>query len=199
MPVLATFGGTSLRNFGLGASSGSPSFPAIGDFESISTVTVGAGGQSSIEFTSIPQTYKHLQIRGIARAANADNFNDMRVRFNSDSGSNYAAHQMYGDGATPQSSNETSATNMFFIYSPAASSGASIFSPGIMDILDYTDTNKYKTQKSIHGSDRNGSGYSILRSGHWRSFSAITSITLFYPVGPSNFAQYSSFALYGLN
>jgi hypothetical protein len=198
MPVLATFGGTSLRNFGL--TSGTTSSAAVlGDFESISTVTVGAGGQSSIEFTSIPQTYKHLQIRGIARAANAADFNDMRVRFNSDSGSNYSAHQLFGDGGSAQTNSEANETNMYFIYSTAASSGASIFASGIMDIVDYTDTNKYKTQRSLHGSDRNGSGYSILRSGHWRSFSAITSITLFYPAGPSNFVQYSSFALYGLN
>ena len=53
MPVLATFGGTSLRNFGLGASSGQ-SFPPIGDFESIATTTVGAGGASSIVFLPNP-------------------------------------------------------------------------------------------------------------------------------------------------
>ena len=40
-------------------------FAAGGDFESIATVTVGGGGAASIEFTSIPGTYQHLQIRGI--------------------------------------------------------------------------------------------------------------------------------------
>ena len=38
------------------------SFEALGDFESIATVTVSSGGQSTIEFTSIPSTYKDLVI-----------------------------------------------------------------------------------------------------------------------------------------
>ena len=43
------------------------SFEVAGDFESISTVSVGSGGAANVEFTSIPATYTHLQIRSLAQ------------------------------------------------------------------------------------------------------------------------------------
>ena len=42
-------------------------FIPTGSFSSIATVTVGSGGSSTVSFISIPQTYKHLQLRGIAK------------------------------------------------------------------------------------------------------------------------------------
>jgi hypothetical protein len=73
---------------------------------------------------------------------------------------------------------------------------ANTFGTFILDILDYKDTNKYKTARSLDGSDANGSGEISLRSGSWRNTAAITSITL-TPTG-TGIAQYSSFALYGI-
>jgi hypothetical protein len=190
MPIVGSFAGASARAYGLGAG------VAIGDFESIATVTVGTA-TPTITFSSIPETYSHLQLRALVRASGASDFNDARVRFNSDTASNYAGHQLFGDGSTAASNGEVTAANIFFTYCPAASSSASIFAPGVLDILDYANTNKYKTVKSIHGSDRNGSGYAIMRSGHWRSTAAINTIGLYFPDG-ANFVQYSSFALYGV-
>jgi hypothetical protein len=66
----------------------------------------------------------------------------------------------------------------------------------ILDILDYADTNKFKTTRSLTGFDRNGAGSVSFNSGNWRSGSAITSIRLF--AGNNAFAQYSSLALYGI-
>jgi hypothetical protein len=49
---------------------------AVGDFESIATVTVGGGGAATVEFTSIPATYTHLQLRYIAqKTSNGSNYN----------------------------------------------------------------------------------------------------------------------------
>ena len=53
-----------------------------GDYQSIATTTVGAGGAASISFTSIPATYQHLQIRAIGRSSNT--VEDSLYRFNSD-------------------------------------------------------------------------------------------------------------------
>ena len=77
-------------------------------YESIATVTVGAGGSSSISFSSIPSTYKHLQIRSINLSSSTDN--NILMRFNSDSGANYSRHYVYGDGASVGASATTSAT-----------------------------------------------------------------------------------------
>jgi hypothetical protein len=70
-------------------------------YESIATVTVGSGGAANVEFTSIPATYTHLQVRGIGRSLEANTGVDVQyLRFNSDTGSNYAWHQLVGNGSS---------------------------------------------------------------------------------------------------
>lgn len=162
---------------------------AVGDYESIQTTTVGAGGSSSISFTSIPSTYKHLQIR--LSAINTTAFGDIYMQFNSDTGSNYKAHYLYGNGSTASAGVLTQTS----IYAGFISTGSNT-GVGITDILDYTNTNKNKTTRTLMGADRNGSGDVALTSGLWLNTAAITSITIF--PGTNSFAQYSSFALYGV-
>jgi hypothetical protein len=180
---------------GTSASQNTKSFLG-GDFESIATTTVGAGGAATVTFSSIPSTYTHLQIRGIARNTRAVAFDNIYIYFNSDTAANYSSHFLYGDGSTTGAGASTNATDGGLALSVGASSTASCFGVGIIDILDYANTNKYKTYRSLTGGDANGSGQVLLRSGNWRSNSAITSMTLFPTVG--NFTQYSSFALYGI-
>jgi hypothetical protein len=156
-------------------------------YDSIATVTVGAGGSSSITFSSIPSTYKHLQIRAYIPTGNYFN-----MRFNGDTTTtNYREHYLSGDGSTVYAG--TNANNLFF---PGAGGWSTPY-VGILDILDYTNTNKYKTQKLLEGYDPNGTGAELnFRSGLWMSTSAISSIVL-SRTGAS-VGQYSSFALYGI-
>jgi hypothetical protein len=137
-------------------------------YESIATVTVGSGGQADIEFTSIPSTYTHLQIRGIARTANASTYGGLRLQVGNgsiDTASNYNSHDLYGDGSSVSSSGSANRTNIFAPEIPAASLGSNIFGVAVIDILDYNNTNKYKTTRSLGGSDGNGSGYAFFTSG----------------------------------
>lgn len=166
-------------------------------YESIQTYTVGAGGQSTITFSSIPSTYKHLQIRAIGRSANADTQDNTYVRFNSDSGTNYSWHYLLGDGSSAGSSAATSASQIISGRLSAANATSSMFGTFVIDILDYTDTNKYTTTRTLTGVDLNGSGNIWLWSGNWRNTAAITTVTL-TTASAANFAQYSSFALYGI-
>ena len=166
-------------------------------YRSIATVLVGSGGSSSIDFTSIPSTYSHLQIRGIARSALAATGAGFAMRVNSDTGSNYAAHNTLSDGASVQANSYTTNTYMYpSSYMPAANATASIFGSVIIDILDYASTNKHKTMRSIYGTDLNGSGQMGMASSVWMNTNAITSISLYFTT--SNLAQYSRFALYGI-
>ena len=166
-------------------------------YESIATTTVGAGGSATVTFSSIPSTYKHLQVRGIVRnTAAGTSINGIFAQFNSDTASNYSRHNLIGDGASATATASTSTTNVLAGQYPQGGTTASIFSGFVFDILDYGDINKYKTTRASGGVDLNGSGQIRLISGNWRSTSAITSITL--TPEDANFAQYSQFALYGI-
>jgi hypothetical protein len=165
-------------------------------YESISTTTVSTP-VSSITFSSIPSTYSHLQIRAIVRSTTANLYDNASLTFNSDTGANYAQHQLFGDGSTVSASSNINANNFEAIFNTSSTAIANNFGFGIMDILDYANTNKNKSARGLTGFDKNGSGgFIVLRSGLWRSTAAVTSITLTSTAG--NFAQYSSFALYGI-
>jgi hypothetical protein len=167
---------------------------AGGDYESIATVIVGSGGSSTISFTSIPSTYKHLQIRYNSRSALASVTDNLYFAFNSDTGNNYNIHQLFGDGASAGASYDS--TGKYPSITAGNSAPSSVFGAGVIDILDYTNTNKNTTVRALSGIDVNGSGgYVLLRSLLWRNTAAITQLDI---TSGTTWAQYSSFALYGI-
>lgn len=167
-------------------------------FESIATVTVGSGGSSTVTFSSIPSTYKHLQLRMTARCTQqtTGNATNMYLRLNSDSGTNYTYHYLKGNGSTASALANTARDSAIFTFPTKSGETSGIFGVSVLDILDYTNTNKYKTLRHLEGYDANGSGEIFLYSNLWLNTSAVTSITLTEDLG--DFAQYSSFALYGI-
>lgn len=167
--------------------------PDLGAYEAIQTYTVGGGGSSTITFSSIPSTYKHLQVRIIGNVSTDGNLL-MRVGNGSvDSGSNYSWHQMYGVGSG--SGGAAAGANSTQTYFASMVATSYVFGASIIDILDYADTNKYKTFRGLDGYDANGSGVVDLASGSWRNTAAINTLE-FRCAGTFN--QYSSFALYGI-
>jgi hypothetical protein len=172
---------------------------APSSYESIATVTVGSGGASSIDFNSIPSSYTHLQVRYIGRESRAVALDALRINFNGSTASEYRQHLIYGDGSTAGAANNGSLTATIEIGDlTGASAGANIFAAGVFDILDYANTNKNKTIRSLTGQDLNGSGLLVFWSGLWVNTTAINSITLRTAQAGNNFVQYSSFALYGI-
>ena len=169
---------------------------AGGDYESIATTTVGFGGTATITFSSIPSTYTHLQLRGIVRGTNAANEVGVYLRINSDSGTNYSNHFLAGNGTSASAGAYTSETRFIFGQVAASTSTSSTFGVAVLDILDYTNTNKYKTGRSLTGTDRNGGGTIVLYSSLWMNTNAVTDLSLNCTAG--NFEQYSQFALYGI-
>ena len=174
-------------------------------YESIATTTVGSGGTASVTFSSIPATFTHLQLRYLCLAASG-NAVDVKIRFNGDSGANYSYHALYGTGASAASYSGTSATKIIAGANGAGNSAyTSSFAANITDILDYTSTQKNKTTRTLSGFDTNNATTSVnnetisLTSGLYfpSSIVAINSITI-SPDVAVNFAQYSSFALYGV-
>lgn len=167
--------------------------PDFGAFESIGTITVGSGGSTSISFSSIPQTYKHLQLRYMTR--NASGVYYVKCQINGEtSATYYYDHWLFGTGAAASSGSDNTNTGGLL---PRASATANIFTVGIVDFLDYTNTNKYKTVRALGGHDTNGGGYVELNSFLYsKDTTAISSLNFIFNSG--NHEQYSHFALYGI-
>ena len=174
----------------------------LGTFESIATATCTTA-EANVTFSNIPQNYTHLQLRCSIQSDRATyGIDAFKININSDTGNNYAYHNLRGDGSNANAGG-TASTNS--ITSPGSGIGTttgSTFGAVIMDILDYANTNKYTTVRTLAGNDINGTiaslgGQVMLDSGLWMNTSAVTTI-VFAPVYGTNFTQYSFFALYGI-
>ena len=164
-----------------------------GTMVKIQTVTVGSGGAADVEFTSIPSTYTHLQVRALALYSGS--VGSGFLSFNGDTSSgNYSYHAFGGDGGSSPGAVALSTQNEGK-YTGYAGTSTTQPNAMVMDILDYKDSNKYKTVRGFYCWDANGTGYVEFFSNLWRSTSAITSIK-FRPA--NTFANYSHFALYGI-
>lgn len=164
-------------------------FP-IGEFTTSTTT-------AEIEFTNIPQTYTHLQLRVTSTNNDTGSGGIGAVRcsgfFNGDTTlANYNNHTITGDGSGVFAVRDADAKWVH------VSVRNSMVGPGasITDILDYRNTNKYKTTRALIGFDNNGSGQSRLISGLWMSTSAVTSLRIVPESG--SFKANSYFALYGI-
>jgi hypothetical protein len=171
-----------------------------GAYDALATVTVPSGGLASIVFAGIPNTYKHLQIRYLSRSTRSGSSTDsMSIRFNGDTGSNYARHYLYGDGSSASAGASTSQTSSNIGTQSAASASANIFGVGIVDIFDYTSTTINKTIRCLSGVDFNGAGETQLSSGlYFATPVAVNSITFLAQSGSANFTEYSQFSLFGV-
>ena len=177
---------------------------ATSAFDSLgSTLVTASGSTTTISFTSIPQTYTHLQIRINAVESTADAY--FQAVYNSDTTqTNYPRHELRGNGVSASAAatvNVDGTTRGAMIGLP----GYSTTYPGhgIVDILDYTNTNKYKTTRSFFGQDANGSGLVALHSSVWLSTAAITRIDVRCNLsggssGSSTFNAGSTVSLYGI-
>ena len=177
--------------------------PDFGAFESIATTTLSTSA-ASVTFSSIPSTYKHLQLRIFTRGNSSSGGypTSAYLSINSDTtDANYTNHYLNGDGASATSG--VAVSNRGNIFVTAGTNGSysntSTFTVTVLDFLDYANTNKYKTIRALNGGDFNGAGSIRLASMVWKNTAAITSISFDTdPTYLGNFQQYSSFALYGI-
>lgn len=161
-----------------------------GAYDALASVTLSSGA-SSVTFTGIPSTYKHLQIRQLVNSPTGN----QQIQVGSgtvDTGANYSFHFLYGEGANTGSSGATSQNNGYLGYA----NGSTYPFVAVTDILDYT-RNTNKTIRTFSGQDNNGSAaYTMLTSSLWNNTNPITAITISNNGG--NYATSSTFALYGV-
>jgi len=178
---------------GIWASSKAVAAADTGAMFPLQVVTVGAAGTSTVEFTNIPSTYNHLQVRTFVKSAESgSSFGTVEMKINGNSLTKM--HYLYANGSSVLAG--VGSSNV--VLNVPTAGYTSIFGAGIIDILDYKDTNKNKTVRILDGVDTNGAGEIVFQSNLYATnTNAITSLT-FTISGGHNFAQYSQFALYAV-
>lgn len=169
---------------------------SLSSFESIATATISSPS-TPITFSSIPSTFKHLQIRALTRGNFADtSISNYYMTLNNKTTSVYAFHWLKGDGASATAAGY--ATQNYGVpssFSPENSNTAGIMGVSIIDILDYASTSKYKTVRAFFGCDKNGAGSVFVASGLYQETDAVSRLD--FP-NATNWAAGTTIALYGI-
>lgn len=169
-----------------------------GAYDALATINVPSGGAATIEFSGIPQSYRTLQLRSIARDGGATNdLASFKIVFNGDTTTGYTRHFLIGNGSTASAGSNLTTGFAYNGQITQNGTAAGIFAATIMNIVDYASTSKHKTVSALGGGDLNGAGNILFASSLWQSTSGITSISI-TSSSSTNFAQYSQFALYGI-
>ena len=169
-----------------------------GAYESIGTITL-TSSQAALEFTSIPQTYKHLQLRGLFRSDYGTGAGGY-LELNGNASGTYRSHAFYmtGNGSVGSYGSGALSTGMYMGYDTGVSSPADTFGIQIIDILDYTNTNKNRVVKIYSGkSTNNTGGGNQLTGGLYVSTTAITSLKFKFG-GAAQWVAGTTVALYGI-
>lgn len=174
-------------------------FSIQGGYDALATVTVPSGGAASINISGIPSVYKHLQLRCISRNTSTGYLSTgaLYLQFNNDTSTNYSFHSLRGDGSTASAYGQSSTGNNVIFVSGSTGSGSSNtdnYGVAVIDILDYSSSNKTKVVRAIAGQDANGSGMIDIDSGCWYNTEPITSVQFV----SGTYAEDSQFALYGV-
>lgn len=176
---------------------------ATSAFDSLGAVLLSSSA-SSISFSNIPQTYTHLQIRAATRNDRADNgAQSTTISFNGDTThTNYRSHVLYYAASAANPASEANQLSGYYAavgYTPAANMTANVFSIQIIDILDYSNTSKNTTVRTIFGLDSNSAtaGYVGLVSSLWMNTAAVSSISM-TTLPSANFVANTSVSLYGI-
>jgi hypothetical protein len=164
----------------------------------IATVEANSGSTTNpMSFTNIPQTYQDLMLVVFGRATNADTTNEYAVTINNDYTTIYSRTILQGNGSAASSTRTTGDSYYFPRYARTGASATSgIFGASTTHFLNYANTSTFKTIVSRAATDVNGSGFTTLTCGLYRSTTGINRLDLFSNGGNWTFG--STATLYGI-
>jgi len=167
--------------------------PAGNTYEAIATQTLGSAA-ASVTFSSIPSTYTDLVLIVTARQDNNASTESLRLRFNSDGGTNYSRTNLTGDGSTATSSRTANDDEINIgNFQPGTSAAAGLYATTIINLQNYSNTT---TNKTVLIRSANASVATAATVGLWRNTAAIN--TIFLRISGFNIAAGSTFSLYGI-
>lgn len=159
-------------------------------YEPIATTTL-TGSTATVTFSSIPSTYTDLVI--VANVIQAAGNNSLRYRFNNDSGTNYSATSLLGNGTAASSARESSITSAYVV----TSASTSLETVYILHVMNYSNTS---TNKTSIGRGNRASAEVDATVTLWRNTSAINRID--FAMGgtfpTNNMTTGSTFTIYGI-
>jgi hypothetical protein len=186
---------SSVNDRGTSASANSSSITTFNSYASIATYTVTSGTATTFTFNNIPQQYKHLELRCIARSGTGTS-TQIDMNFNNDAGNNYTFHQFYGTASGPGTSATSTGRSNYPDAVLATLNSGNQSGVSILKIQDYSAITKNKTVFQLYGFDFVGTGTVQFTSGMWMSLSPITSIT--FTARTQNIGNFTQIALYGI-
>ena len=154
----------------------------------IATTTLGSTS-SNVSFTSINGSYTDLCL--VIAVGNSTAGNVVRMRVNSDAGSDYSRTELAGNGSSASSSRTSNATQ--FNLDGTANSSTTPTEVIVVDLMNYSNTTTYKTILNRTSNAAYGTEAFVQL---WRSTSAINRIDIF--PNASTFVVGSTFTLYGI-
>lgn len=157
----------------------------------IGTITLGAGGNTAIEFNSIPASYDDLYILLSYRTGLAATYQYINIYFN-DSTTSVSARNLLGTGSAV-SSNTTAQID-------AGATSATATSNTFSNVSIYVPNYKGSTNKSYSADgvteNNAAAGFQSITAGLWANTAAITKISL--TAAGQTIQQYSTASLYGI-
>jgi hypothetical protein len=164
-------------------------------YELIGTISL-TSAQTSVTFSGIPGSYKHLQVRMLTRSDFGSTSDALNIQVNGDTTASYSRHWLEGNGSSVGGFVDTSATKAWLGRTVADGNTANVYTPWIVDILDYAQTNKNTTIRSFSGNVVGTINYVTFASGLWYKTPAVTSLTFLNNTG--GYKSGSRFSLYGI-
>jgi len=165
----------------------------------IAEIVVPAGGQATIDFTAIPQTYRHLAVIVRGRGTDTGGFyTTLRAQINGDTGASYDGQRLDASASNGNGTNVAGATSFDLGYFESGSAPAGSQSSNDYELLYYTDTTLRKQIKGRYNLAQGNAGiWTGIMDGEWRNTAAISRLTLSLATG--NFAAGTVATLYGVD
>jgi hypothetical protein len=167
--------------------------PAGNTYTAIAEQTLGSAA-ASVTFSSIPGTYTDLVlvISEFNSAATDTSFVFQVGNGSIDTGSNYSATEIGGNGSAAFSDRASNST-VAYLNGPGIGTSTTAPNTYAMHFMNYSNTTTYKTVLVRGGS---AAGNTVALVNLWRSTSAINTIKI--NQSANNMATGSTFSLYGI-
>lgn len=159
-----------------------------------------AASAATIDFSSIPSTYRHLELFLIGRSTQAAAFTNVRLELNADSGTNYDQQQTQTNNTSVTGTATVATATPLIGWVAGASMTANVPATIRLQLFDYARTTFQKTwlaEAMLRKGTTAADMFRLDSAGNWHNTAAINQVTL--TLGAASFDVGTIATLYGRN